>query len=290
LEWPRIESCLVGLKAFPKRFKLTGVTDFISGQTTVDMSSWFADGSDEFLTLTTTQELELLRKIRRNSKPLGELADVQRGVTPFHLTETAEHKNSQPAFGGTIRRYTYDPGPVRYIRYDESLAEFKPARYFHGRRILLRELISRQFRLQAMMVNEDFVTNKSMQSILLESVGDTLREQGWEIALDPGKKEGPKQVRPGEKMLVLRPTHSKQPAPVGRQARIEQILVDLQLEATRLALMDASEARGVLRAILDQHLVQVAEIKTCANFGTLKLNEIEAVPDAFDPAQPVAVN
>lgn len=109
----------------------------------------------------------------------------------------------------------------------------------------------------------------------LESVGDTLRELGWEIALDPGKKEGPKLVRPGGKMLVLRPTHSKQPAPVGRQAKIEQILVDLQLESGRLALMDTSEARGVLRAILDQHLVQVAEIKTYADFRTLELNEIE---------------
>jgi hypothetical protein len=76
-------------------------------------------------------------------------------------------------------------------------------------------------------------------------------------------------------MLVLRPTHSKQPAPVGRQAKIEQILVDLQLEAGRLALMDTSEAQGVLRAILDQHLVQVAEMKTYADFRTLKLNEIE---------------
>jgi len=110
----------------------------------------------------------------------------------------------------------------------------------------------------------------------LESVGDTLRESGWEIALNPGKKEGPKLVRPGEKMLVMRPTHSKQPAPVGRQAKIEQILVDLQLEAGRLALMDTSEAQGVLRAIRDRHLVQVAEMKTYADFRTLKLNELEA--------------
>ncbi|HSY20246.1 MAG TPA: DUF6577 family protein [Candidatus Acidoferrales bacterium] len=111
----------------------------------------------------------------------------------------------------------------------------------------------------------------------LESVGDTLREQGWEIALDPGKKEGSKLVRPGEKMLVLRPTHSKQPAPAGRQAKIEQILVDLQLEAGRLALMDTSEAQGVIRAILGQYLVQVAEMKTYADFRTLKLNDLEAL-------------
>src|SRR5262249_14580123 len=37
-----------------------------------------------------------------------------------------------------------------------------------GKRLLLRELISRQFQLQAVKVTEDFVTNKSMQSILMK--------------------------------------------------------------------------------------------------------------------------
>src|SRR5690606_12477443 len=49
---------------------------------------------------------------------------------------------------------------------DETLAEYKPARYFEGPRLLLRELISRRFELQAVYVEESFVTNKSIQSIL----------------------------------------------------------------------------------------------------------------------------
>jgi hypothetical protein len=40
--------------------------------------------------------------------------------------------------------------------------------------LLLRELISRQFRLQAVKVEEDFVTNKSMQSILQSDGGPDL--------------------------------------------------------------------------------------------------------------------
>ena len=36
-----------------------------------------------------------------------------------------------------------------------------------GPRLLLRELVSRQFRLQAVYVHEKFVTNKSMQSLLV---------------------------------------------------------------------------------------------------------------------------
>jgi adenine-specific DNA-methyltransferase len=46
--------------------------------------------------------------------------------------------------------------------------------YFEGPRLLLRELISRQFRLQAVKAEENFVTNKSMQSILQSDGGPDL--------------------------------------------------------------------------------------------------------------------
>jgi adenine-specific DNA-methyltransferase len=56
-----------------------------------------------------------------------------------------------------------------------SLAEPKPERYFKGPRLLLREMISRQFRLQAVYTNENFITNKSMQSILPATDGPSLK-------------------------------------------------------------------------------------------------------------------
>jgi type I restriction-modification system DNA methylase subunit len=111
----------------------------------------------------------------------------------------------------------------------------------------------------------------------LESIGDTLRTQGWEVAVDPGKKDGQKVIRPGEKMVVLRSTHSKQPAPAGRQATIEQILVELQVEASRLALIDDSEVQGVVKGILGQYLVQVAELKTYADFRLVKIDALNAI-------------
>ena len=67
---------------------------------------------------------------------------------------------------GQCRRYSLDSGERKFIRFDDTLAELKPERYFKGPRLLLRELISRKFQLQAVKVVEDFVTNKSMQSIL----------------------------------------------------------------------------------------------------------------------------
>src|SRR5439155_24140090 len=116
----------------------------------------------------------VIRKIFAAGKPLGEMADVQRGVTPFNLTEKPTHSTSRPAFGGKVRRNVFERGDKCFIRFDQSLAEPKPERYFLGPRLLLRELISRQFELQAVKVTADFVTNKSMQSLLPSPKGPDL--------------------------------------------------------------------------------------------------------------------
>ncbi len=111
----------------------------------------------------------------------------------------------------------------------------------------------------------------------LESVGDTLRAQGWEVAVNPPPSAGPKAVRPGEKMVVLRPAMSKQPPGEGRQAPIEKILVDLIAEAPRLSLMDTSEAQGVATAILNQFLVQIAVLQRYADSRAVELAAVKSI-------------
>ena len=174
LDWPRTDKSDTHIITFPKRFKITFLSDYERTSNKADISQWFMDGSDLYLTYADSNKLEIISKIQGRHVTLGEVADVQRGVTPFHLTIRPDYKTSKRAFAGTIRRYSYDAGPEQYLRYDETLAEYKPARYFAGTRILLRELISRQFRLQAMIVHKDFITNKSMQSILQVSGGPGL--------------------------------------------------------------------------------------------------------------------
>ena len=166
---------MVTLKTFAKKDRIADESDFSRGSVTADITAWFRDGADEFLTRSDRAVLDVLEKIKKCSRPFQECADIQRGVTPFQLTERLIHRNSRSAFDGTVRRYTVDFGPDRFIRFDESLAEFKPARYFEGPRILLRELISRQMRLQGVLVSRDFVTNKSMQSALPIAGGPDLR-------------------------------------------------------------------------------------------------------------------
>lgn len=151
--------------------RIRAVAEFYENPSKADISQWFAAGGDELLTYADTQTTHLMTKLSTQGvKALGECADVQRGVTPFNLTDKNRWATSRPAFDGTVRRYTLERGPHGYIRFDDTLAEPKPERYFKGPRLLLRELISRQFHLQAVKAEEDFVTNKSMQSIL-RSVG-----------------------------------------------------------------------------------------------------------------------
>jgi hypothetical protein len=164
--WPRRDFLSVSLKIFPKRYRIRNVDEFYQNTKRVRFADWFIEESDEFLTYADSASTALIHKIISAGKPLGQMADVQRGVTPFGLTPKAVHEHSRPAFAGTVRRYMLDRGQKCFIRFDESLAELKSEKYFKGRRLLLRELISRQFQLQATRATEDFVTNKSMQSIL----------------------------------------------------------------------------------------------------------------------------
>jgi hypothetical protein len=164
--WPRRVPCTVRLRTFSKRHRIRAATEFEGEWDEAQLLSWFSNDGDEFLTYADSLTTALLLKIDSVSQPLGECADVQRGVTPFKLTDRPAYKTSRRAFAGTVRRYIFDPGPLRYIRFDDTLAEPKPEKYFIGPRLLLRELISRQFQLQAVHVSEDLITNKSVQSIL----------------------------------------------------------------------------------------------------------------------------
>lgn len=108
----------------------------------------------------------------------------------------------------------------------------------------------------------------------LDSVGETLREQGWEVAINPGKHAVARDVRPGEKMVVLRPAHSKQPPAQDYQAAPEQVLVDLLVETEALGLMDSAEARKVLLAATEHGGVKLSELKRFADFRKLKWGDI----------------
>lgn len=109
----------------------------------------------------------------------------------------------------------------------------------------------------------------------LDSVGEGLRDLGWDVAVNPGKRDASRVVRPGEKMVVLRPAHSKQPLPVEHQASPEQLLVELLSETNDLGLMDISEAMGAIRRVVESGRFQVSVFKRFADFKRVTAPELE---------------
>jgi hypothetical protein len=201
--------------------------------------------------------------ITRRARELG--LEIKPGTLPVYLTEA------------TAAGLIHDAGRGWYSRLSERVPlDPKPV-------AKLTRAVEKAFPLLEFTVWSTAQINPWMHHLLaqpvaflhaptdtLESVGDTLRTQGWEVTVNPAPSAGPKSVRPSEKMVVLRPTLTKQPAGHGRQDVVEKLLVDLVAEAPRLSLMDQSEAEGVVREILSRHLVQMAEMQSYAKFRRLK--------------------
>lgn len=111
----------------------------------------------------------------------------------------------------------------------------------------------------------------------LDSVAETLTGLGWKVAANPSATDAPAVVRPGPKMAVLRPSRSKQPEGEDHQAPIDKILVDLVEESADTALMDGSEAQGVVETILNRYLLQVAALQSYAERRGVKLKALESI-------------
>jgi hypothetical protein len=111
----------------------------------------------------------------------------------------------------------------------------------------------------------------------LETVGETLRALGWDVAINPGKREVAKAIRPGEKMVVLRPAHSKQPPTQSRQAAVEQVLVEMLLEADCLGIMDSDEAKAVFVKIASGGRLEIPVIQRFADSKRLNLPALESI-------------
>jgi len=159
----------VDIVSFPMRYKIQSSKDFKQFYLKADARQWLNNPNMEFLITKSNEEILLVQKLQARFDMISDIMDIQRGVTPFNIQIQKPEINPFRAFDGTVRRYSLIHKSHSFIRYDETLAEYKPIRYFQGDRILLREIISRQFQIQATYTSEDFITNKSMQSLLLKN-------------------------------------------------------------------------------------------------------------------------
>ncbi|MEP1304588.1 MAG: Eco57I restriction-modification methylase domain-containing protein [Balneola sp.] len=112
-------------------------------------------------------ELEI--KSTLNSIPLENISDTARGILSSKEDIYQEkQKGSRPYFVGDVYRYILKED-FQWVKYGDNLKE-KPRDfyYFEGKRILVRRLISRQFRMMGVIAESDFVNKKDIYNVIIQ--------------------------------------------------------------------------------------------------------------------------
>jgi hypothetical protein len=110
----------------------------------------------------------IFSKLDSIQSKLSDFSETARGILADKSSYKSEFENGlKKVFTGNLNRYVIDE-TFSFVQYDDSLKE-KPKSYsfFTGERILVRRIISRQFRMMATYTNEEFVCKKDIYIIKL---------------------------------------------------------------------------------------------------------------------------
>ena len=111
------------------------------------------------------------------------------------------------------------------------------------------------------------------------SVFDYLHDAGYNVYLNPTKREADKNFSVGERTVVIRPIVTKAPVQ-GHVATIEKILVDLSVEHKVLPLMDQSEFQGMCRNLVTSERVVMSELMSYARRRRVVLEDLFENPQS----------
>jgi hypothetical protein len=157
----------VDLIVFPHRHRILSADEFAAHRIEGHYRDWLARPDFEFLITAPTGAAALLNRIAAQPLTFGQFVSVKRGIETYSPTLDRDAVTCAAlAFTGTLQRYDLRHGAASYIAYTRDIEESKPREYFSGERILLRQVLSRKLRLQAVHAAETFLTNQSVQSLI----------------------------------------------------------------------------------------------------------------------------
>jgi len=172
------------LVVFPHRYKITKADEFQKHRKAGSTNGWASSAGNEFLIISSTKESELLARIRAQPSCVDEFVLLKRGIETYTLAENKNAtKNPALAFDGILQRYVIQPGAPRYLSYTNEIRESKPWQFFSKPRILLRQVLSRKLRLQAAFAERAFLTNQSVQSLILRRQHKSPSVIRWLLAI-----------------------------------------------------------------------------------------------------------
>lgn len=153
---------------FPVKFKYYGDLKTDINLQNLSSDNWL--NKESLVIVLNPAFYGLLPKIFKNTIPLGEITSSIRGILPNN-EDVFENQmpNLKLYFLGGLYRYNCNY-VFQWVNYGEHLKE-KPKDYsfFQGQRILIRRLISRQFRLMATYVEKEFVNKKDLYNIKISN-------------------------------------------------------------------------------------------------------------------------
>jgi len=166
IQWIDLKDTAIDLVVFPIRRKVDAQNDFDTFRKVGDFAGWIKSPDKDFLVLSSKEQATLVNKLRKSPATLNSVVEVMRGIETYNPRPAKECRIPKRAFNGEMLRYELELGPEAYEGYPLDIEERKPIKFFSGQRILLRQLISRKFRLQAVYSDAEFLTNQSVQSLV----------------------------------------------------------------------------------------------------------------------------
>ncbi len=164
--WTDLEDTTVDLVVFPIRRKVEGPKDFDLFRKVGNYADWIGSPDKEFLVLSSKEQAALVKKLRGSPAMLDSAVEVMRGIETYNPRPAKDCRMPKRAFNGEMLRYELDLGPEAYEGYPPDIEARKPIKFFSGQRILLRQLLGRKFRLQAVYSEAEFLTNQSVQNLI----------------------------------------------------------------------------------------------------------------------------
>ena len=123
------------------------------------------------LTEISATKTNVQQKAKDISISGSQILDVDRGITPIIPVDEGSYPNTAQAFTGNFDRYTFTEETSR-VKYDKTLAEYTPPKYFTKDGLIIRRIISRQHRIIAALNESAYVFNKSyLIALCLPQVG-----------------------------------------------------------------------------------------------------------------------
>ncbi len=174
------KNCLIHF--FPKKERLISIPTGIGKP--VPIENIRTDSQSRLSPVLAQETASLLQKLDAPKTTFGDWFEISRGVQPYARSKHTEEqirsrflhasiqksKRYMPELQGSeLSRYFIAPERTSFIKYSDDIASTRPIKMFVGKRVVLRRLLTRKFRLQASVATDTMITTDNVLNMIPQS-------------------------------------------------------------------------------------------------------------------------